>query len=54
VATQGVDLKAGVAAAHGFDLKGQFAWQRKVLTFRPVWRQRTILTLNLKAPPRLA
>jgi len=23
-----------VAAAHGFDPKGQFAWQRKVL---PVW-----------------
>jgi hypothetical protein len=40
VATQGF---GGVAAAHGFDLKDQFAWQRKVLA---VWRQRTVLTLR--------
>jgi hypothetical protein len=34
-----------VAAAHGFDLdlKGQLAWQRKVLA---VWRQRTVWTLK--------
>jgi hypothetical protein len=54
VATQGF---GGVAAAHGFELelKGQFAWQRKVLA---VWRQRKVLTLKVSMafqshPPQL-